>query len=47
MNYLVVYYSRTGLTRKVGESISDLLHCDRDEIRKKTLQVIPQYAMRG
>lgn len=35
MNYLVVYYSRTGLTRKVGESISDLLHCDRDEIKEK------------
>lgn len=32
MNCLVVYYSRTGLTRKVGQSLSDLLRCDRDEI---------------
>ncbi len=35
MNYLVVFYSRTGLTRKVGESISDLLQCDREEIYDK------------
>lgn len=35
MNYLVVFYSRTGLTRKVGESISDLLQCEREEISDK------------
>ena len=35
MNYLVVFYSRTGLTRKVGETISDLLQCDREEILDK------------
>ncbi|MFZ2456264.1 MAG: hypothetical protein WAX07_07295 [Candidatus Altiarchaeia archaeon] len=32
MNCLVVYYSRTGLTQKVGESVSDLLQCDREEV---------------
>jgi flavodoxin len=32
MNCLVVYYSNTGLTRKVGEAISDLLQCDREEL---------------
>ena len=32
MNCLVVYYSKTGLTRKVGESVSDLLQCDREEL---------------
>jgi len=32
MNCLVVYYSKNGLTRKVGESISDLLQCDREEL---------------
>jgi flavodoxin len=32
MNCLVVYYSRTGLTRKVGEAVSDLLQCDREEL---------------
>jgi flavodoxin len=32
MNCLVVYYSRNGSTRKVGEAISDLLQCDREEL---------------
>jgi flavodoxin len=32
MNCLVVYYSKTGLTRKVGEAVSDLLQCDREEL---------------
>lgn len=35
MNCLVVYYSKTGLTRKVGESLSDLLQCDREEISEQ------------
>lgn len=35
MNCLVVYYSRTGLTRKVGQSVSDLIQCDRDEISEQ------------
>ena len=35
MNCLVVYYSKTGLTRKVGESLSDLLQCDREELFDK------------
>lgn len=35
MNCLVVYYSCKGLTREVGESVSDLLQCDREEIREK------------
>jgi len=32
MQALVVYYSRTGNTKKVGEDISAELHCDAEEI---------------
>ncbi|MDP7179692.1 MAG: hypothetical protein QF824_00270 [Candidatus Woesearchaeota archaeon] len=32
MKTLVVYYSRTGTTKKVGEEISKLLECDSEEI---------------
>jgi flavodoxin len=29
---LVVFYSRTGTTKKVGEALADLLQCDREEL---------------
>lgn len=32
MKALVVYYSRTGRTRKVAEAIADVLCCDKEEI---------------
>lgn len=32
MKALVVYYSRSGHTRKVGETLADILACDREEI---------------
>jgi flavodoxin len=32
MKTLVVYYSRTGITRKVGEEICRLIKCDSEEI---------------
>ncbi len=32
MKTLVIFYSRTGVTRKVAEAISDLLRCEREEI---------------
>jgi flavodoxin len=32
MKTLVIYYSRTGNTRKVGQMIADTLKCDSDEI---------------
>ncbi|MGC1121867.1 MAG: flavodoxin [Candidatus Methanofastidiosia archaeon] len=32
MKLLVVYYSRSGHTKKVGETIADMLACDREEI---------------
>lgn len=35
MKPLVVYYSRTGITRKVSESISKELGCDLEEIVSK------------
>ena len=35
MKALVVFYSRTGMTRTVGKAISALLRCDIDEIKDK------------
>jgi len=37
MKWLVVYYSRTGYTKKIGEVISNEINCDFEEIydRKK------------
>ncbi len=32
MKTLVVYYSRTGHTKKVAETIADLLDCDKEEL---------------
>lgn len=32
MNYLVVYYSRSGKTRSVAKKIVDVLKCDEEEI---------------
>jgi len=32
MSTLVIYYSRTGTTKKVGEQIAQQLDCDREEI---------------
>jgi len=36
MNSLVVYYSRTGTTRKVGEKLASLLKCVSEEIHDTT-----------
>ncbi len=32
MKCLVMYYSRSGTTKKVAEKIADILNCDREEI---------------
>ena len=32
MKTLIVYYSRTGTTKKVGENIANILKCDSEEI---------------
>ena len=32
MKYLIIYFSRTGTTKKVAESISNSLKCDSEEI---------------
>jgi flavodoxin len=32
MKALVIYYSRTGRTKKVAETIADVLTCDKEEI---------------
>ena len=32
MKPLVVFYSRTGTTKKVGEALADLLQCDSEEL---------------
>ena len=32
MKPLVVFYSRTGTTKKVGEALVDLLQCDNEEL---------------
>lgn len=32
MSTLVICYSRTGTTRKVGEQVAQMLNCDREEI---------------
>jgi flavodoxin len=32
MKILVIYYSRSGKTKKVAETISDILKCDKEEI---------------
>ncbi len=36
MNALVVYYSRTGTTRKVAEKLASLLRCVSEEIHDTT-----------
>jgi len=33
MRQLVVYYSRTGTTRKIAEAVAEVLKCDVEEIR--------------
>ena len=32
MKPLVVFYSRTGTTKKVGEALADLIQCDSEEL---------------
>jgi len=32
MKILVVFYSRSGRTKKIAEAISDILKCDKEEI---------------
>ena len=35
MNALLIFYSRTGITRKVAEEVSSLLDCDVEEVIDK------------
>jgi flavodoxin len=39
MNYLVVYCSRGGKTRKIAEAIAQELDCEAVDVKKKTLNV--------
>ena len=32
MNPLVVFYSRTGATKRVGETLAEMLDCDSEEL---------------
>ena len=36
MKILVVYYSRSGITRRAGELIADVLECDVEEVTTKS-----------
>ncbi len=41
MKTLVVYYSRTGHTKKVAEAIADALSCDKEEITDTQIRAGP------
>jgi len=48
MKILVVFYSRSGKTKKVAEAISDILKCDKEEIfDTKSRKGIPGFLSAG
>ena len=48
MEILVVFYSRSGRTKKVAEAISDILKCDKEEIfDTKNRKGIPGFLSAG
>jgi len=48
MKILVVFYSRSGRTKKVSEAISDILKCDKEEIfDTKNRKGIPGFLSAG
>jgi len=48
MKILVVFYSRSGKTKKVAEAISDILKCDKEEIfDTKNRKGIPGFLSAG
>ena len=48
MKILVVFYSRSGRTKKVAEAISDILKCDKEEIcDTKNRKGIPGFLSAG
>ena len=48
MKILVIYYSRSGKTKKVAETISDILKCDKEEIfDTKNRKGIPGFLSAG
>lgn len=41
MKVLVVYYSRSGITKKVADNVTDVLSCDKEEIKDNVKRTGP------